>query len=190
MFKDIDISSLIQMLDRTEISTVRLQTPDFTLLLSREQSWDNHFENDTGGQQLRKMPYPDSSKREAPRVREESQGASGEVEPSVEGVIISSRETSGTDPIVVAADESEGTIWIIRASIVGIFYRAPAPGAPPYVETGAEVEPETTVGLLETMKVFIAVQAGVPGRVEEIFATNGQLVEYNTPLVAVRSHRE
>ncbi len=74
----------------------------------------------------------------------------------------------------------------IPAPMVGTFYPAPEPGAPPFVSAGDRVEPDTTVGLIEVMKVFTAVTAGIAGIVEEALAGNAQGVEYGEPLFLVR----
>lgn len=74
----------------------------------------------------------------------------------------------------------------IRAPMVGTFYRAPEPGAPPFVEAGDRVQEETTVGLIEVMKVFSAVKAGVRGVILEVSVQNSQFVEYGQTLFLVR----
>jgi acetyl-CoA carboxylase biotin carboxyl carrier protein len=70
----------------------------------------------------------------------------------------------------------------IKASVIGTFYKRPEPGAPPFVQIGSRVQEDTTVCLLEVMKVFTAVRAGVCGRICEICAESGDLVEYGQPL--------
>ena len=72
--------------------------------------------------------------------------------------------------------------------MVGTFYRAPDPTAPPFVEVGSAVEPETTMALVEAMKVFTGVLAGVRGTVVAVLAENAQFVEYGQPLFRVRPH--
>ena len=74
----------------------------------------------------------------------------------------------------------------IPAPMVGTFYPAPEPGAPSFVSTGDRVEPDTTVGLIEVMKVFTAVTAGLAGTIEEALAGDAQGVEYGEPLFLVR----
>ena len=74
----------------------------------------------------------------------------------------------------------------IPAPMVGTFYPAPQPGAPPFVSPGDRVEPDTTVGLIEVMKVFTAVTAGIAGTIEEALAGDAQGVEYGEPLFLVR----
>ena len=75
----------------------------------------------------------------------------------------------------------------VRAPLLGTFYRAPRPGAPPFVEVGAAVEPDTTVGIIEVMKLMNTVRAGTRGRVREIRARDGSLVEYGEVLLLVDS---
>ena len=74
----------------------------------------------------------------------------------------------------------------IPAPMVGTFYVAPEPGAAPFVSAGERVEPDTTVGLIEVMKVFTAVAAGVSGAIEEVLAGDAEGVEYGEPLFLVR----
>ena len=74
----------------------------------------------------------------------------------------------------------------VASPMLGTFYRAEAPGAAPFVEVGARVEPDTTVCIIEVMKMMNSVPAGVTGVVAEIVAENGQLVEFGEPLFADR----
>ena len=73
----------------------------------------------------------------------------------------------------------------VRAPMVGTFYRAPAPGAPPFVEVGATVEPDDVVCIIEVMKLMNSIRAGGRGRVVEILAENAELVEYGQPLIVI-----
>ena len=70
--------------------------------------------------------------------------------------------------------------------MVGTFYPAPEPGAPPFVRAGDRVEPDTTVGLIEVMKVFTAVTAGIGGTIADALAGDSRGVEYGEPLFLVR----
>ena len=73
----------------------------------------------------------------------------------------------------------------IRAPNLGTFYRAPKPGAPPYVEIGQQIEDSTEVCLIEVMKLFAPVAAGIRGVVREVLAKDGQMVEFDAPLILV-----
>ncbi len=74
----------------------------------------------------------------------------------------------------------------VPAPLLGTFYRAPKPGAPPYVEAGAAVEVDTIVGIIEVMKLMNTVRAGVRGVVAEVLAADGALVEFGETLLRVR----
>lgn len=84
--------------------------------------------------------------------------------------------------------ESDGLVTI-AAPMIGTFYRAEAPGAAPFVDVGARVEPETVVCIIEVMKMMNSVHAGVSGTIVEVCAENAEPVEYDTPLFRVEPDR-
>ncbi len=84
-----------------------------------------------------------------------------------------------------AAPAADPNSHDIVAPLLGTFYRAPKPGAPPFVEVGSLVEEETIIGIIEVMKLMNTVRAGVRGRVTEILARDGVLVEYGEALMRV-----
>jgi acetyl-CoA carboxylase biotin carboxyl carrier protein len=76
--------------------------------------------------------------------------------------------------------------WVIvRAPNLGTFYRAPKPGAGPYVSVGQKVDADTEVCLIEVMKLFTNVLAGVAGTVQQILVEDTELVEYDQPLFLI-----
>jgi acetyl-CoA carboxylase biotin carboxyl carrier protein len=76
--------------------------------------------------------------------------------------------------------------WItVRAPNLGTFYRAPKPGAEPYVSVGQKVEADTELCLIEVMKLFTNVLAGVAGTVQQILVEDTELVEYDQPLFLI-----
>lgn len=92
-------------------------------------------------------------------------------------------------PVIAAAPSEEpprepaqdvGTT--IRAPMVGTFYRASSPEAPPYVEVGSVVERGDVVCIIEAMKMMNEIQAEMRGRVVKILVENGKPVEYGQPL--------
>jgi acetyl-CoA carboxylase biotin carboxyl carrier protein len=72
---------------------------------------------------------------------------------------------------------------VVRAPLVGTFYTAPQPGAPPFVVVGDAVEPGQTLGMVEAMKLMNHVTAETAGRVLEILVGNQRPVEFDQPLV-------
>jgi acetyl-CoA carboxylase biotin carboxyl carrier protein len=73
----------------------------------------------------------------------------------------------------------------VRTPLPGTFYRAPKPGAPPFVEVGSPVEPDTVVGIVETMKLMNSVYAGTRGRVAEIYLADAQPAEQDAVLMLI-----
>jgi len=71
----------------------------------------------------------------------------------------------------------------ITAPLMGIFYRAPRPGAAPYVEVGSVLEEDTVIGIIEVMKLMNSVRAEVRGTVIEILAEDGAAVEQGQVLL-------
>ena len=71
--------------------------------------------------------------------------------------------------------------------MLGTFYRSPKPGEAPFVEVGDKIDADTVVGIVEVMKLMSSITAGVTGEVTKVFAQNGQLVEADQPLFAVRT---
>jgi len=74
----------------------------------------------------------------------------------------------------------------ITAPLLGTFYVAPEPGAPPFVQVGQQITEDTTVGLIEVMKVFNSVRSTVKGTIVELVVQNGQFVEFAQPLFIVK----
>ena len=90
---------------------------------------------------------------------------------------------------MAVAPSVDGALHTVASPMLGTFYRAEAPGAAPFVDVGARVEPHTVVCLIEVMKMMNSVPAGVVGTVVEVCAENAQLVEHGAPLFQVRPDR-
>ena len=84
-----------------------------------------------------------------------------------------------------ARPPSEPGLLDVTSPFLGIFYRAPKPGQPPFIEVASKVEEDTVIGIIEVMKLMNSVPAGVKGEVVEILAENGALVEYGEVLLRV-----
>lgn len=130
------------------------------------------------------MALDDDDVREILRLIDESDLAELRVE--TDGLSLYVRRRGAmpdAEPPVVEPPE-EGLHPIV-APMLGVFYRAPAPGAPPFVEVGAHVEETTVVCLIEVMKMMNAVPAGVAGTIVEVCAANAEAVEYGETLFRV-----
>ena len=85
------------------------------------------------------------------------------------------------EPVAPAAPEP-GT-FSLSAGLVGVFYRAPEPGAKPFVAEGDVVRAGQQVAIIEAMKLMIPVEADRSGRVVEVLVTDGESVEHGQPLL-------
>jgi len=81
-------------------------------------------------------------------------------------------------PVAVESTEPPKGSVAVQATTMGSFFSCPDPASPPFVEIGTDVKAEDTVGLIEIMKVFSNVSAGIAGVVTEICVGDGELVEY------------
>jgi acetyl-CoA carboxylase biotin carboxyl carrier protein len=73
----------------------------------------------------------------------------------------------------------------LKSPMVGTFYRAPSPGAPPFVEIGQSVSKGQTLCIIEAMKLLNEIESDVSGTVKAILVENGQPVEYGQPLFLI-----
>ncbi len=85
-----------------------------------------------------------------------------------------------------AAEAAEEVGHIIRSPIVGTFYEAPSPGAPPFVKVGDTVSTGQVLCIIEAMKLMNEIESDYAGEIVKRYVTNAQPVEYGQPLFAVR----
>lgn len=97
-----------------------------------------------------------------------------------------SKSAAGASPATAAAEENEGAGYEIKSPMVGTFYSAPAPDAPPFVAVGARVEKGQTLCIIEAMKLMNEIEADVSGTVVKILVENSQSVEYGQPLLVIK----
>lgn len=182
-----DVRDILQLLDGLPFGEMRLQTARFSLTLRRtaDGEWT---------QELRVTPEPTMTSAAAG----EAAGAGGAARPV--GNAATAAAPGGTSQVAqpgadvgtaaapgggAGAAERDG-LRAVRAPLPGTFYRAPMPGAPPFVEVGSHVEPDTVVGIVETMKLMNSVAAGGAGTVAEIPVGNAEFAERDTVLVWIR----
>ncbi len=90
-------------------------------------------------------------------------------------------------PAPPAAEPAEETgLHIVRSPIVGTFYEAPSPGAPPFVKVGDTVNNGQVLCIIEAMKLMNEIESDYAGEIAKTYVTNAQPVEYGQPLFAIR----
>ena len=96
-------------------------------------------------------------------------------------------------PIVSAAASSEPVpeenLHMVKSPIVGTFYEAPSPGAPPFVKVGDTVEVGQVLCIVEAMKLLNEIESDVAGEVVKKLGSNGQPIEYGQELFAIRAKK-
>jgi acetyl-CoA carboxylase biotin carboxyl carrier protein len=156
-----DVRDILQLLDGLPYRELTLETASFRLSLRRaaDGGWTQATEvlaQPTGSAVLAEPTGPAEPGRAAPAPEEPA------AEPAAAGLVD------------------------VRAPLLGTFYRAPRPGAPPYVTVGSEVEQDSVVCIIETMKLMNSVTSGVAGTVAEILVENAQFAGQGTVLMRVR----
>jgi acetyl-CoA carboxylase biotin carboxyl carrier protein len=159
-----DVEALVELFERSDWSELHLELGQFRLDLSKHGA--------VNAPQRQPLPTaPPSTTRGVPIAREAPPKAPA-VAPPAGGSSARERRIP------------EG--WIaVRAPNLGTFYRAPKPGAPPYVEIGQEIAPGTEICLLEVMKLFTTVVAREGGIVREVCVADGEMIEREQVLVLI-----
>jgi acetyl-CoA carboxylase biotin carboxyl carrier protein len=152
-----DVREILRIIDDSDLAELQIETEDFSLY-------------------VRKGGAGDAEASGRPRSRSVSNSAPVRHPPG-------GPEAPASSPAKHESAETDGLT--IPAPMLGTFYRAEAPGKPPFVEVGAQVEPDTIVCIIEVMKMMNSVPAGISGTVSEVIAENAQLVEYGEPLFRV-----
>ena len=91
-------------------------------------------------------------------------------------------ETPQPSPQEEVKEEEKENYYVVESPMVGTFYRAPAPGAEPFVKEGDYVEKGQTLCIIEALKVMNEIESEVSGIVRKILVENGQPVEFGQPL--------
>jgi acetyl-CoA carboxylase biotin carboxyl carrier protein len=138
------------------------------------------------------MALTDDDVREILRIIDESELDELRIETDGLSLHVLRNGAAGVAPVApgpVREPEAETAVpadgVTIPSPMIGTFYRAPAPGAPPFVEVGSRVEPDTIVCIIEVMKMMNSVPAGIAGTIAEIHVENAEPVEYDQPLFRV-----
>jgi len=155
-----DIKAIIELMKKNSLSEFEMEKDGFRIYIKR---------NAAGVEEMQEEGKQVSANIEA--------GAA----PAAQTKVSAPKTQISTDTLRVGTAEVE-----IKSPMVGTFYRAPAPDAPPYVDIGSEVNPETVVCIIEAMKVMNEIKAEVTGVITEILVENGAPVEFGQPLFKVR----
>jgi acetyl-CoA carboxylase biotin carboxyl carrier protein len=157
------VAELIRQFDKSNLGFLRIRSGDVEITLGVDGG-------DLGGTETAAVPPP---------VAPTGGDGTRVTEPAAE------RTAAVPAPPVTPTPTSAAASTAVSAPMVGTFFRSPEPTAKPFVEVGDEVTPDTTVGLVEAMKMFTAIPAGVAGKVVEILAGDAELVEFGQTIMRI-----
>jgi acetyl-CoA carboxylase biotin carboxyl carrier protein len=154
-------------------------------IVDRLHDIEVHLEVD--GMKLHVRKFSDASLKpaEAP-LQAMSSSRSNLVESRAPAVTSPAAASGAHASVGDASVTSDPGLLEIRAPMLGRFFRASSPSEPAYVEVGSKIRPEDTVCMIEVMKLFNTVPAGVTGTIAEILVENGAMVEHDAVLFRVR----
>jgi acetyl-CoA carboxylase biotin carboxyl carrier protein len=90
-------------------------------------------------------------------------------------------------PVEVASERDEIDLAVVKSPIVGTFFRASEPGAPPFVEVGAVVKKGQVLCIIEAMKLMNEIDSEFDGEIVSVYVENGQPVQYGERLFAIKA---
>ena len=149
------IQELIRLVNKSDLTEVEIETPDFRLRLKR------------GGSEV---VYA------APQVLSAAP-------PPASAAPAAAQAPANRPP--VAAEGSEDHLVAVRSPMIGTFYRAPGPDKEPFVKVGDDIDTGQVLCIIEAMKLFNEIESEQRGRIVRILVENAQPVEYDQPLFLI-----
>ena len=166
-----DVQDILRLLDTLPFDELTLETSRFTLRVQRAADGGWAQETNVAARPAPAGPAPPAKPAKSTEAAPPTAAA------AATGPAGAAARGTGAGP--------ERDLREVRAPLLGTFYRAPQPGAPPYVEIGSQVAGDTVVAIIETMKLMNPVYAGTVGTVSEICLDDGQFAEQDAVLMRV-----
>ncbi|MFC3098695.1 acetyl-CoA carboxylase biotin carboxyl carrier protein [Alteraurantiacibacter palmitatis] len=154
-----DIAEIAKLLDESQFASLDLTMGEFRLRIRRDGGGGGGWADDEEG-------VSEPAPRAAPRAAAPTPAPT----------------SAATAP---AGGPAAGEVDV-PAPLLGNYYAAPRPGEPPFVQVGDTVGPDTTIGIIEVMKLMNPIRAGVAGTVTALLAENGKAVEEGQALIRVK----
>jgi len=166
-----DVADILALLDSLPYDSLDVETPRFRLTLRRAPGGGWTEESQVLAEPSVITPATGGTVSAAPGAAEMSGGAA---QAQTEDGRVAGADGAGADGLAAVA-----------APLPGTFYRAPRPGADPFVDVGDTVSPDTVVAIVETMKLMNSVHAGTAGRVSRICLENGEFAAAGATLLLI-----
>jgi acetyl-CoA carboxylase biotin carboxyl carrier protein len=171
-----DVVSILELLERSNVEYLEIEVGGTRILADRTGTTTRA----RGGTPVSAAPTPLAAPTPAPTAAAVAAPATAPPAPPAAPAPLAA------PPSPVAAAPVATDLVTVTAPMLGVFFRAPQPGAPNFVEVGSHIEEGTTLGLIEVMKMYNGVAAPAAGEVVEVLATNEEFVEYGQPLFRLR----
>jgi acetyl-CoA carboxylase biotin carboxyl carrier protein len=179
-----DVADILALLDSLPYDSLDIETPRFRLTLRRAPSGGWTEESQVLAEPALVKPVPNGAAGRTATIAADAAGAAG---PEGAGGAAGAGQASGSQASASAIGDAGGSdgLTVVTAPLPGTFYRAPRPGAEPFVQVGDEVAPDTVVAIIETMKLMNSVHAGTTGRVARIRVGNGEFAALGATLMLI-----
>jgi len=185
-----DVADILALLDSLPYDSLDIETPRFRLTLRRAPGGSWTEESQVLAEPVLVRPVPNGAAERTATIAADAAGADGPE--GAEGAerpsgAAGAGQAGGSQPAASVTGDAGGAdgLTIVAAPLPGTFYRAPRPGAEPFVQVGDEVAPDTVVAIIETMKLMNSVHAGTTGRVARISAGNGEFAALGATLMLI-----
>jgi acetyl-CoA carboxylase biotin carboxyl carrier protein len=162
------VKKLIEMLEESSLAEIEIREGEESIRISRVSSAGAHLIS----------ALPAMAPSAAPAAAPAAAAAGGAAAPTAGG-------GPGADAPPAATGTGLPSGHVVTSPMVGTFYRAPNPGAPPFVELGSQVKVGDTLCIIEAMKMMNEITADRAGVIKAILKENGQPVEYGEPLFVI-----
>ncbi|AMA72513.1 MULTISPECIES: acetyl-CoA carboxylase biotin carboxyl carrier protein [Aneurinibacillus] len=174
MFKIHEIREIIKLVDQSSITEFKVEEDGMKVVIKKGGSASVSYVAVESAPQA--VPAPQEVPAPAPQAVPPVPAPKTEEAPA---------PASQTAPVAAEPVDDTG-LHKITSPMVGTFYKAPEPGASPYVQVGDKVKNDTIVCIVEAMKLFNEIEAEVTGEIVKVLVEDGQLVEYGQPLFLVK----
>jgi acetyl-CoA carboxylase biotin carboxyl carrier protein len=184
-----DVADILALLDSLPYDSLDIETPRFRLTLRRAPGGGWAEESQVLAEPVLAAPAPHAGagRAGAPAAPQgHAAGAAGPEVASGAGGAAGAGPAGGPQPAAgePGAGGADG-LAVVAAPLPGTFYRAPRPGADPFVQVGDEVSADTVVAIVETMKLMNPVHAGTTGRVARVCVDNGEFAPLGATLLLI-----
>jgi acetyl-CoA carboxylase biotin carboxyl carrier protein len=176
-----DVADILALLDSLPYDSLDLRTDRFRLTLRRAPAGGWTEESEILAEPTTVAPAPPTSSSPVAPVSTPVSSSEADTGGDADGGDAHGGDAHGGD---AHGGDAHGLVAVV-APLPGTFYRAPRPGAPPFVEVGDAVGADTVVAIIETMKLMNPVHAGASGRVARILLENGEFAPLGVTLLLI-----